>query len=98
MILRRNECHFQTTEQLGARNRDDAEVEEDAEQSSDRDFTNDRCCEDRATNEEMDTDVGQALILDIDQTSFFAGRMCITVFRKTSNMGNASYRCSTDPR
>lgn len=97
MILGRNEGHLQPTEQLRAGNGHDAEVEKDAKQRCHGDLANDRRGENRAADENVHADVGQPLVLDLDQASLFARSVRIAVLGQTSDVSDASHGRSTDP-
>ena len=81
MIFRRNEHHFQSAEQLRPRNRDDAEIQEDAEESGDGNLLDDRRGENRTTDENVNADVRQTLIFDVDQARLFSRCVRFAVFR-----------------
>ena len=98
MVLGGDEHHFQSTEQLRARDGDDAEVEKDAEESGDGNLAYDRRGEDRAADENMYTDVRQPLVFDVDQARLFTGRVRLAVLGQAGHVGDAANRSGTDPR
>lgn len=97
-VLERREHELDAFEELGARERDDAEVEEDTEENGHGYDAEKSFGEKAHKNEHMNREVGQALLFHFAQFWLLARNQRSRVDRETCPMRQRTHRSRTHPK